>query len=41
MDPSGSLGQALDTTNSEDFILQSPSSLVINDPKKHNFGIFK
>lgn len=38
MDPSGSLGQALDTTNSEDFILQSPSSLVINDPKKHNFG---
>jgi len=39
MDPaSTNLGKALETSTSDDFILQPPYSLVINDPKKGDYG---
>lgn len=37
-DPEASLGKALDPSTSDDFIIQAPHSLVINDPKKGDFG---
>ena len=41
MNPAPSiLGKALETSTSDDFILQPPYSLVINDPKKGDYGSF-
>ena len=41
MDPaSTTLGKSLEPSTSDDFILQPPYSLVINDPKKGDSGSF-